>query len=141
MQGASLAPLIRLLKLRPAARHTMSEHEARAQTFGASLAALEQIGKRASGLERATLERLRAEYRIRVSANQDAHTSGVERVEDRARFLRVELELVSVSRATLLDLISRSCACSVCSNRNALRASRGLRLRRPATTGSGIAAS
>ena len=104
VQGGSLAPLIRLLKLRPAARHTMSEHEARAKTFGASLAALDDIGKRVSGIERATLERLRAEYRIRVSANQDAHTSGVERVEDRARFLRVELELVSVSRATLLDL-------------------------------------
>jgi CPA1 family monovalent cation:H+ antiporter len=82
----------------------MSEHEARAQTFGASLAALDDIGKRVSGMERATLERLRAEYRIRVSANQNAHTSGVDRAEDRARFLRVELELVGVSRATLLDL-------------------------------------
>ncbi|SMG60492.1 cation:proton antiporter [Paraburkholderia susongensis] len=104
VQGGSLAPLIRLLKLRPVARHTMSEHEARARTFGASLAALEEIGKRASDLERATIERLLAEYRIRVSANENAYTSGAERVEHRARFLRVELELVGVSRKTLLDL-------------------------------------
>lgn len=104
VQGGSLAPLIRLLKLRPAARHTMSEHEARAQTFGASLAALDEIGKRPSGIERATLERLLAEYQVRVNANQNAHASGTDRVEHRARFLRVELELVGVSRATLLDL-------------------------------------
>lgn len=104
LQGGSLAPLIRLLKLRPAARHTMSEHEARAHTFGASLSALEEIGKRASGVERTTLKRLFAEYQIRVSANENAHASGAERVEHRARFLRVELELVGVSREALLGL-------------------------------------
>ncbi|MDI9701550.1 hypothetical protein QM312_37220, partial [Burkholderia cenocepacia] len=38
VQGGTLAPLIRVLKLRPAARHTMSEHAVRAHTFGAALA-------------------------------------------------------------------------------------------------------
>ncbi|MFP4893474.1 cation:proton antiporter [Paraburkholderia sp. EG304] len=104
VQGASLAPLIRLLKLRPSARHTMSEHEARAHTFGAALAALEETGKRTSGLDRATLDRLLAEYRVRVAANEDAHASGAERVAHRAGFLRVELDLVGVSREALLDL-------------------------------------
>ncbi|MCG5078160.1 Na+/H+ antiporter [Paraburkholderia tagetis] len=104
VQGASLAPLIRVLKLRPSLRETMSEHEARATTFRAALAALEEIGKRASGLERATLDRLLTEYRVRVTANENAHTSGAERVEHRARFLRVELELVGVSREALLGL-------------------------------------
>jgi CPA1 family monovalent cation:H+ antiporter len=106
LQGGSLAPLIRLLKLRPAARHTMSEHEARAHTFGMSLAALQEIGKRDSGLESATLDRLLAEYRTRVSANRNAHGSDPEPTGHRARFLRVELELVGVSREALLDLHS-----------------------------------
>jgi CPA1 family monovalent cation:H+ antiporter len=104
LQGGSLAALIRLLKLRPAARRTMSEHEARAHTFGMSLAALQEIGKRDSGLESATLERLLAEYRTRVSANRHAHGSDTERTGHRARFLRVELELVGVSREALLGL-------------------------------------
>ena len=43
VQGASLAPLIRVLKLRPSLRETMSEHEARASTFRAALAALEEL--------------------------------------------------------------------------------------------------
>ncbi|MCX4146339.1 cation:proton antiporter [Paraburkholderia madseniana] len=104
VQGGSLAPLIRLLKLRPVARQTMSEHETRARTFGASLAVLEEMGKHASGIERAALERLLAEYRIRVTANENAHALGVERIEDRAHFLRIELKLVSVSREALLGL-------------------------------------
>ncbi|MGF6538960.1 cation:proton antiporter [Paraburkholderia youngii] len=104
VQGGSLAPLIRLLKLRPTARHTMSEHEARAHTFGASLAALEEIDERSSGMERATLERLLAEYRIRVTANESAYQLGADRIEHRAHFLRVELELVGVSRGALLGL-------------------------------------
>jgi CPA1 family monovalent cation:H+ antiporter len=104
VQGASLAPLIRVLELRPGGRATLSEHEARASTFRAALAALEAIGERASCLERATLDRLLTEYRVRVSANENAHASGTERVEHRARFLRVELELVGVSREALLGL-------------------------------------
>jgi CPA1 family monovalent cation:H+ antiporter len=105
VQGGSLAPLIRLLKLRQVARETMSEYEARAQTFGASLAVLEEMGEHASGSERATFERLLVEYRIRVTANKrSTHVLGTERVEDRARFLRVELKLVGVSREALLGL-------------------------------------
>lgn len=104
VQGGSLAPLIRLLKLRAPARHTMSEHETRARTFGASLAALADIGKREDGIEPAMLARLQAEYRVRVTSNENAHTAGEERIEHRARFLRVELELVGVSRDTLLAL-------------------------------------
>ncbi|MDE1144662.1 cation:proton antiporter [Paraburkholderia tropica] len=104
VQGGSLALLIRLLKLRPPARHTMSEHETRARTFGASLKALDAIGQRADAIEPAMLERLQAEYRVRVSANENAHTAGEERIAHRERFLRVELELVGVSRQTLLGL-------------------------------------
>ena len=104
VQGGSLAPLIHMLNLRPHARQTMSEHEARARTFGASLAELEKTSKHASAIERATFERLQAEYRIRVSANENAHALGAERVEDRARFLRIELKLVGVSREALLNL-------------------------------------
>ncbi|WP_321784178.1 Na+/H+ antiporter [Paraburkholderia sp. J94] len=104
VQGGSLALLIRLLKLRPPARHTMSEHETRARTFGASLKALDEIGQRADAIEPAMLERLQAEYRVRVSANEDAHTEGEARIAHRERFLRVELELVGVSRQTLLGL-------------------------------------
>ncbi|KVC22395.1 sodium:proton exchanger [Burkholderia pseudomultivorans] len=101
LQGGTLAPMIRLLKLRPAARHTMSEHAVRAHTFGASLAALERRG---SDLERAALDRLLAEYRNRVTANEGAHLRGAARADARARMLRVELELVGVSRQALLDL-------------------------------------
>jgi CPA1 family monovalent cation:H+ antiporter len=104
VQGGSLAPLIRLLKLRPVARQTMSEHETRARTFGASLAVLEEMGRHVSGIERATLERLLVEYRIRVTANENAYALGAEQVEDRAHSLRVELKLVSVSREALLGL-------------------------------------
>ena len=104
VQGGSLSTLIRLLKLHPPARHTMSEHETRARTFGASLKALGEIGTRADGIDPPMLERLQAEYRVRVSANENAHTAGEERIEHRARFLRVELELVGVSRETLLGL-------------------------------------
>jgi CPA1 family monovalent cation:H+ antiporter len=104
VQGGSLAPLIRMLNLRRAKRETMSEHETRARTFGASLAALEEMGKRASGNELATFERLLVEYRTRVTANKNAHTQGAGRIEDRARFLRIELELVGVSREALLGL-------------------------------------
>jgi monovalent cation/hydrogen antiporter len=104
VQGGSLSTLIRLLKLQPRARHTMSEHEVRALAFGASLTALDEIGKREPGIESTTLERLHAEYRVRVTANENAHTEGEERVEHRARFLRVELEMVGVSRETLLGL-------------------------------------
>jgi len=104
LQGASLAPLIRLLQLRPGERRTMSEHEARVHMFGASLAALETTGKQTSGIEHATFERLLTEYRIRVAANENAHAFGAEQVEHRARFLRVELGLVDVSREALLDL-------------------------------------
>ncbi|EGD02739.1 Na+/H+ antiporter, partial [Burkholderia sp. TJI49] len=83
------------------ARHTMSEHAVRAHTFGASLAALERRG---SDLERAALDRLLAEYRNRVTANEGAHLRGAARADARARMLRVELELVGVSRQALLDL-------------------------------------
>lgn len=41
---------------------------------------------------------------IRVSANENAHALGAERIEDRAHFLRIELKLVSVSREALLGL-------------------------------------
>ena len=62
------------------------------------------MSQQAAAVERATFERLLVEYRIRVTANENTHAQGAERVEDRARFLRIELSLVGVSRETLLDL-------------------------------------
>ncbi|MCA3862555.1 MAG: cation:proton antiporter, partial [Burkholderia sp.] len=104
VQGGTLAPLIRVLKLRPAARHTMSEHAVRAHTFGAALAELDAREQRGSDLERQSLDRLLAEYRNRVTFNERAHRHGAEPAGVRARMLRVELELVGVSRRALLDL-------------------------------------
>lgn len=104
MQGGTLAPLIRVLKLRPAARHTMSEHAVRAHTFGAALAELDALEQRGSSLERPSLDRLLAEYRNRVTFNERAHRHGTEPANVRARMLRVELDLVGVSRRALLDL-------------------------------------
>ncbi|EED97687.1 sodium/hydrogen exchanger [Burkholderia multivorans CGD1] len=104
MQGGTLAPLIRALNLQPAARHTMSEHAVRAHTFGAALAALDARGPHGAHLERASLERLLTEYRNRVAFNERAYREGAEPADVRARMLRVELELVGVSRDALLAL-------------------------------------
>ena len=104
VQGGTLAPLIRVLKLRPAARHTMSEHAVRAHAFGAALAELDALEQRGSTLERPSLDRLLAEYRNRVTFNERAHRQGAEPANVRARMLRVELDLVGVSRRALLDL-------------------------------------
>ncbi|QVN13257.1 sodium:proton antiporter [Burkholderia sp. LAS2] len=104
VQGGTLAPLIRVLKLRPAARRTMSEHAVRAHTFGAALAELDAREQRGAGLERASLDRLLTEYRSRVAFNERAHRDGAEPADVRARMLRVELELVGVSRDALLGL-------------------------------------
>ncbi|RQV04290.1 sodium:proton antiporter [Burkholderia cenocepacia] len=104
VQGGTLAPLIRVLKLRPAARRTMSEHAVRAYTFGAALAELDAREQRGAGLERASLDRLLTEYRSRVAFNEHAHRDGAAPADVRARMLRVELELVGVSRDALLDL-------------------------------------
>ena len=59
---------------------------------------------RGAGLERASLDRLLTEYRSRVAFNEHAHRDGAEPADVRARMLRVELELVGVSRDALLDL-------------------------------------
>lgn len=104
VQGGSLAPLIRWLKLRPAVRHTMSEHEARAHSFGAALDAAKDMAKQGPHIPRATLDRLIAEYKVRVTANKGAHLTGGLRIEERAQLLRMELELVGVTRGALLDL-------------------------------------
>lgn len=55
-------------------------------------------------LERPSLDRLLAEYRNRVTFNERAHRQGAEPANVRARMLRVELDLVGVSRRALLDL-------------------------------------
>ncbi|CAG9199239.1 hypothetical protein BVI1335_1400007 [Burkholderia vietnamiensis] len=107
VQGGTLAPLIRVLKLRPTVRHTMSEHAVRAHTFGAALAALAALDARGpdgDGLERASRERLLTEYRNRVAFNERAHRDGAQPAQVRARMLGVELEMVGVSRDALLAL-------------------------------------
>ena len=104
LQGLSLAPLIRLLRLRPLARTTMSELEARSHAFRASLVELETIAESTPDDEREIVQRLLDEYRIRVHNNEDAHASGAAQVERRAKHLRLELALVAKSRDALLDL-------------------------------------
>jgi len=75
-----------------------------ALTWLAALAELDAREQRGSSLERASLDRLLTEYRSRVALNERAHRDGVEPADLRARMLRVELELVGVSRDALLDL-------------------------------------
>ncbi len=104
VQGLSLAPLIRLLRLRPLQRTTMSEFEARSHAFRAALIKLEKIAKTAPKDECESIERMLDEYRVRVRSNENAHVSGSEHVERRAKLLRLELELVSKSREALLGL-------------------------------------
>ncbi|PLZ00856.1 Na+/H+ antiporter [Burkholderia sp. WAC0059] len=107
IQGSTLAPLIRLLRLRSPQRTTMSELEARSHTFRASLHELEKIARAADGGnddERDIVERLLGEYRVRVHNNEKAHAEGAEHVERRAKHLRLELDLVSASRQALLLL-------------------------------------
>lgn len=104
IQGLSLAPLIRLLRLRPLARTTMSELEARSHAFRASLVELEKIAESTRDDEREIVQRLLDEYRIRVHNNEDAHASGAAQVGKRAKHLRLELALVAKSRDALLDL-------------------------------------
>ncbi|MBN3750965.1 sodium:proton exchanger, partial [Burkholderia sp. Se-20373] len=82
----------------------MSEHAVRAHAFGAALAELDALERRGSTLERPSLDRLLAEYRNRVTFNERAHRHGDEPANVRSRMLRVELELVGVSRRALLDL-------------------------------------
>jgi monovalent cation/hydrogen antiporter len=104
IQGLSLAPLIRLLHLRPLKRTTMSELEARSHTFRASLIELEKIAKTVPEDEHESVQRLLDEYRIRVRNNENAQKEGAGEGERRAKHLRLELALVAKSRETLLNL-------------------------------------
>jgi Na+/H+ antiporter len=104
IQGGTLTILIRFIQLRPVKRRTLSELEARSRTFNA---ALQELGARkaSSGLsDDFALARLLDEYKVRVSNNERAHLEGRAQVNARARQLRLELEMVSVSRKELLKL-------------------------------------
>lgn len=105
VQGLTLAPLLRLLKLQPG-RHVaaMSEHEVRSRTFSASLAELRRRQAADPATQDETLNRLIGEYETRVRNNENAHLHGQEHVDRRARQLQLELELVDVSRQELLRL-------------------------------------
>ncbi|PXW24853.1 Na+/H+ antiporter [Paraburkholderia caballeronis] len=104
LQGGSLGAVVRLVRLRRARSTTMSELEARSHTFRASLKELERIRKASAAADADIVQRLIDEYRIRVHNNENAHAEGGEHVERRARHLRLELELVAVSRQELLRL-------------------------------------
>jgi hypothetical protein len=68
---------------------------------------LQELGARkaSSGLsDDFALARLLDEYKVRVSNNERAHLEGRVQVNARARQLRLELEMVSVSRKELLKL-------------------------------------
>lgn len=104
IQGLSLAPLIRLLRVQPAKRTTMSELEARSHAFRAALVELEKIAQTTPKDECEVVDRLLDEYRLRVRANEDAHQSGAAHVALREKHLRLELALVAKSREALLKL-------------------------------------
>ncbi|ABE36108.1 Na+/H+ antiporter [Paraburkholderia xenovorans LB400] len=104
IQGGSLAFLIRLTGLRPVRSTTMSELEARTHTFGASLKEIEKISQSATDDDKPLVQRLIDEYKVRVSNNERAFEAGKEHVELRARQLRLELDLVAISRQALLGL-------------------------------------
>lgn len=108
VQGGSLGAVVRLVRLRRAQTTTMSEFEARAHTFRASLNELEQRQRSARGEDEELIERLLDEYRIRVRSNENAHASGAEHVERRERHLRLELDLVAASRQELLRLYQQN---------------------------------
>jgi CPA1 family monovalent cation:H+ antiporter len=104
IQGGTLSLLIRLVRIRPVRRQTMSELEARSKTFNAALQELEAREAASEEAEDLALERLVDKYKVRVSNNDRAHREGAEQVNVRARQLRLELEMVSVSRRELLKL-------------------------------------
>ncbi|MEW9584710.1 cation:proton antiporter [Paraburkholderia sp. DGU8] len=104
IQGGTLSFFIRRVRIRPVTRATMSELEARSRTFNA---ALQELGARKAGGEEAeevALQRVLDEYKVRVSNNERAHSEGAEQGNVRARQLRLELDMVSVSRRELLKL-------------------------------------
>lgn len=106
LQGLSLAPLIRVLRLRSGSSSTlMGEHEARAHAFRAALMKLERM--RQSGIDEdtaAAIDRLIEEYQIRVRNNENAYRHGTEHVQRRSRQLHMQLDLVAVSRHEVLQL-------------------------------------
>jgi CPA1 family monovalent cation:H+ antiporter len=104
IQGGTLSLLIRLVRIRPVRRQTMSELEARSKTFNAALQELEAREAASEEAEDLALERLVDKYKVRVSNNDRAYREGAEQVNVRARQLRLELEMVSVSRRELLKL-------------------------------------
>ncbi|SAK91551.1 Na+/H+ antiporter [Caballeronia ptereochthonis] len=104
IQGGSLAVLIRLIGLRAVRGSTMSELEARSHTFRAALTELEKISQAVKDEDRSPVRQLIDEYQMRVRNNEKAHSAGKEHIELRARHLRLELDLVTISRQTLLRL-------------------------------------
>ena len=103
MQGGTLAPLIRVLKLRPAARHDDPSMRCVHTRSGAALAELDALEQRGSTLERPSLDRLLAEYRNRVTFNERAHRQGAEPANVRARACCAS-NSTSACRAPRLDL-------------------------------------
>jgi hypothetical protein len=100
----ALSLLIRLIRIRPVGRQTMSELEARSKTFNAALQALSTRKAGSENVDDMALRRLLDEYKVRVSNNERAHHEGAEQADARARQLRLELDMVSVSRRELLEL-------------------------------------
>lgn len=105
LQGLSLSPFIRLLKLRQAhGGLVMSEFEARAKAFQASLAELRRIRGLGKEGDDGSIDRLIEEYEDRVRSNQNASNEGPDHIQQRSKYFRLELDLVGVSRSELLKL-------------------------------------
>ncbi|MBT2790079.1 cation:proton antiporter [Paraburkholderia strydomiana] len=107
-QGGTLSLVIRLMGIAPVRRQTMSELEARSSVFNGPLHELLRRKALNRDVDDVALERLLHEYKVRVENNERAHREGAERADFRARQLRLELEMVSVSRKALLRLSDES---------------------------------
>jgi monovalent cation/hydrogen antiporter len=105
VQGLSLPVLLRVLKLRTThSAVVLSEFEARAKAYRAALVELKRMRGHESDWEAGTIDGLVEEYETRVQSNENSSTKGPEYVERRSKYLRLELDLVGVSRRELLKL-------------------------------------
>ncbi|WP_089165522.1 Na+/H+ antiporter [Caballeronia sordidicola] len=106
LQGLTLRPLTRLLRLRadtPPVPY-LSQLDARAFTFGASIAELEKIDLAECGGNQDLVVRLISEYEARVDLNQHAHSGDVEHVQRRFSRLNLGLRAVLAGRRALVEL-------------------------------------
>jgi CPA1 family monovalent cation:H+ antiporter len=108
-QGMTLGPLSKWLRLErsPAGarnKRLMSQFQARAHTFQASVDALRQIDLLHCGGNADLVGRLIDEYQIRAESNEAAHTGELAHLERRSGRLELGLKAVAAARGALVEL-------------------------------------